>query len=115
MTSAIKSALVIAVFISAVAKILPVVHESAARKRPLLPVVFDHNVHTDTGCITCHHNFSDDTGAGSCYSCHKSTPEISSQIETMFHDLCRDCHTEKRIDTSDAGPMRRCSLCHNTP
>lgn len=115
MKSVISTVVVIAVIIFSAVKVLPFFHENAVRKRPLLPVTFDHKIHTDTGCITCHHNFADDTGSGSCYSCHKFTPEISPQIETMFHDLCRNCHIEKRIEATDAGPMRRCSLCHRTP
>lgn len=80
--------------------------------RPLLPLTFAHLDHRAVNCITCHHNFTDDTGQGLCIDCHKTDPKVRLQIEPMFHTLCRDCHVEKHADGKDAGPVRRCVDCH---
>lgn len=80
--------------------------------RPMLPVVFEHIDHTATECFVCHHNFTDDTGNGTCYSCHKFDMTIAHQMEDMFHTLCRDCHTETRIEGEEAGQVRSCDGCH---
>ena len=80
--------------------------------RPLLPVVFEHIDHRATECFFCHHNFTDDTGSGTCYSCHKFDMEIAHQMEDMFHTLCRNCHTETRLAGEVAGPVRSCDGCH---
>ena len=80
--------------------------------RPLLPLTFAHLDHREVNCITCHHNFADDTGQGLCIDCHKTDPKVRLQIEPMFHTLCRDCHVEKHAVGKDAGPVRRCADCH---
>ena len=80
--------------------------------RPLLPLTFAHLDHRSVNCITCHHNFTDDTGQGLCIDCHRTDPNVRLQIEPMFHTLCRDCHVEKRAAGKDAGPVRRCIDCH---
>ena len=82
--------------------------------RPLLPLTFAHLDHREVNCITCHHNFTDDTGQGLCIDCHKTSPEVRLQIEPMFHTLCRDCHVEKQAAGKDAGPVRRCIDCHTS-
>jgi hypothetical protein len=80
--------------------------------RPLLPLAFAHADHREVNCITCHHNYVDDTGGGLCIDCHKTNVDIRARIEPMFHDLCRDCHVEKQAQGDDAGPVRRCVDCH---
>ncbi len=86
--------------------------QSVQATRPLLPVIFEHQDHTDTECFVCHHNFTDETGGGTCYSCHKYDLEIAHEMEDMFHTLCRDCHTETRLEGEEAGPVRSCDGCH---
>ena len=86
--------------------------ESQAPERALLPVAFEHLDHKKTPCAQCHHNFVDNTGGGSCYSCHKFTPEIAPAIEKMFHDFCFGCHVDKREAGEESGPMRECQGCH---
>ena len=81
-------------------------------ERPQLAVAFEHIDHSAEPCADCHHNFIDDTGGGACYNCHKQTPELALDIEEMFHDFCRGCHLEKRMNAQDSGPLRQCSLCH---
>ena len=106
---------------AAVVGILVVIAASAAYQgrqamvdtRPLLPLTFAHLDHRAVNCITCHHNFTDDTGQGLCIDCHRTDPDVRLQIEPMFHTLCRDCHVEKHADAKDAGPVRRCADCHS--
>lgn len=81
-------------------------------KRPMLPVVFEHIDHKEVACAKCHHNYIDDTGGGTCYSCHKHSLEISAQMEDMFHRFCRDCHLETRVKGEESGPLRSCAHCH---
>lgn len=83
------------------------------RNDPLLPVAFEHLDHTDEKCVLCHHNYQDDTGFDSCYSCHKHDQSVALEIESMFHDFCRDCHIEQAQQGEVSGPFRLCSQCHN--
>lgn len=84
-----------------------------AAQQPMLPVVFDHADHSTSQCIECHHNFVDDTGGGTCYVCHKHSPEIAAQMEKMFHDFCFGCHVSTRVEGEESGPMRECKGCHH--
>ena len=86
---------------------------AAIRQQPMLPVIFEHMDHKEVACAKCHHNFTDDTGSGTCYSCHKYSPDINLHIEEMFHDFCRDCHLEERHKGEKAGPLRSCAQCHD--
>ena len=86
--------------------------QQAVAQHPLLPVAFEHSDHAEQGCLTCHHNFVDDTGSGQCYICHKQHPEVGVLTQMWFHDFCRDCHVEKRLLGEDAGPVRSCRGCH---
>jgi len=86
--------------------------QGAVSNHPQLPVRFDHADHTHTPCADCHHNFTDRTGSGPCYSCHKFTPEIAADMEPMFHDFCRGCHLRVRLRGEEAGPLRQCGECH---
>lgn len=79
---------------------------------PLLPVTFAHVDHTEHNCAACHHNFTDTTGQGFCYDCHKSDKTIADQMEPMFHGLCRDCHVELARQGEPHGPVRACQQCH---
>ena len=87
-------------------------HLEAVIQRPLLAVSFDHLDHRAEPCADCHHNFTDDTGGGPCYHCHKVTPAIAADIEGTFHDFCRDCHVEARLQGGESGPLRSCAGCH---
>jgi len=81
-------------------------------QRPMLPLTFAHLDHRQVNCVACHHNFTDDTGQGLCFDCHKTDPGINAHIETQFHDLCRDCHVDQQRLGEDGGPVRQCSDCH---
>ena len=106
-----RIALCLAVAAAAIA--LVTVRAGMIRGAELLPVAFEHLDHTDEKCVLCHHNFQDDTGFDSCYSCHKHDPTVALEIQTMFHDFCRDCHIEKAQRGEVSGPFRACSQCHN--
>ena len=79
---------------------------------PMLALSFAHLDHQEVNCIVCHHNFVDQTGDGLCFDCHKRDPQIAPAIETMFHDLCRDCHVQRQHDDLEGGPPRACFSCH---
>jgi len=111
------AALVVSLF--AVLLIYGVKQQNLQRlETPLLPVTFAHADHVDHNCALCHHNFTDTTGQGFCYDCHKTDPTIAAQIEPMFHGLCRDCHVEQAYrvngpnEHGDHGPTRACQQCH---
>ena len=78
----------------------------------LLPMTFAHADHAKEQCVTCHHNYQDNTGQGLCIICHQTNEEISYLIEEQFHDLCMGCHTEKVHKKEKSGPMRHCAACH---
>lgn len=86
---------------------------SMIRGAPILPVAFEHLDHTEEACTLCHHNFVDDTGFDSCYSCHKHDPNVALQVESMFHDFCRACHIDRALMGEASGPFRVCDQCHN--
>jgi hypothetical protein len=79
----------------------------------LLPLYFPHEKHTTVDCVTCHHNFIDKTGVGSCLECHRSSqPDLTQSAEATFHTFCRNCHTDLAQTTDKHGPTRACSTCH---
>jgi hypothetical protein len=77
-----------------------------------LPLKFAHIDHAKEKCVDCHHNYQDDTGQGLCLDCHYRDPELSYLMEQQFHDLCRGCHEDKRLDGDKSGPLRICGVCH---
>jgi hypothetical protein len=78
-----------------------------------LHAFFPHEQHRSVGCVTCHHNFIDKTGAGNCYDCHRSTrPDLHQASEATFHEFCRGCHVQLALERSKHGPVRECSQCH---
>jgi predicted CXXCH cytochrome family protein len=79
----------------------------------LLPVYFPHEKHTTVDCVTCHHNFVDKTGLGSCRDCHRSArADLPESAEATFHTFCRTCHTDLAQTTAKHGPTRDCAVCH---
>jgi Class III cytochrome C family len=78
-----------------------------------LPVQFPHEKHTTVNCVTCHHNFVDKTGIGSCLDCHRSArPNLTQSAEATFHSFCRQCHAQLAQTAHKHGPTRSCSSCH---
>lgn len=85
-----------------------VAHPNGAR----LPVYFAHADHVDQSCVSCHHNYTDDSGQGLCFDCHVTDPNVAPLIETQFHDLCRGCHADEQAAGEAHGPTRDCIACH---
>lgn len=78
-----------------------------------VPIHFPHEKHTTVNCVTCHHNFVDKTGIGSCLDCHRSErPDLGQPAEATFHTFCRNCHSQLAQTTTKHGPTRACSACH---
>ncbi len=86
--------------------------QHAIAAAPMTPIKFGHQDHAAVSCKTCHHNFFDDTGRDSCYSCHKQRPPLAATVQRDFHHLCRNCHVRIANAGYDSGPLRRCSGCH---
>ena len=78
----------------------------------MLPITFGHIDHTTVNCVSCHHNFIDDTGQGLCFDCHVNDADLRDLLEDQFHSLCRDCHVDKQSHADDGGPTRVCLECH---
>ena len=90
--------------------------EPAVTPPPTLTTYFPHDKHTSVNCVTCHHNFVDRTGVGSCLDCHRRPhPDLTQSAEATFHTFCRDCHTQLATTTAKHGPTRSCSACHLKP
>jgi hypothetical protein len=84
-----------------------------ATRPAVLHAYFPHEKHRTVSCITCHHNFVDRTGAGSCYDCHRGTrQDLPQAAEAVFHEFCRDCHRELALQETKHGPVRECAGCH---
>jgi hypothetical protein len=80
-----------------------------------LPVHFPHEKHTTVNCVTCHHNFVDKTGIGSCLDCHRSDrADLTQSALATFHTFCRNCHSQLAQTTAKHGPTRACSACHSS-
>ncbi len=80
---------------------------------PIVHVYFPHEDHRTVNCVTCHHNFVDQTGAAGCLDCHRSArPDLRQSGEATFHVFCRDCHRELALQGQKHGPVRECGVCH---
>lgn len=83
-----------------------------AGPQTILPMTFAHADHRRQQCVSCHHNYQDDSGQGLCLDCHRTDPDVSHLFREQFHGLCMGCHTETRSDFQSAGPLRSCAACH---
>lgn len=81
-------------------------------RESILPMSFAHGDHTTVTCITCHHDFVDETGPGLCMNCHVTHEEVSDLLEEQFHGLCMGCHVDLSAQHEKAGPVRQCLACH---
>lgn len=114
-TTIVSSAAAITLLLLPVPKASPHLLEPITAP-PTLPIHFPHEKHTTVNCVTCHHNFVDKTGIGSCLDCHRlPRPDLTQSAEATFHTFCRDCHTELAHTTAKHGPTRSCSACHLKP
>jgi Ferric reductase like transmembrane component/Class III cytochrome C family len=85
------------------------------RAQPLR-VQFPHERHGAVNCITCHHNFVDQSGVDNCIPCHRSKrPDIRLGAQARFHPFCMDCHRGGEMPAGGLGrhgPVSHCSACH---
>ncbi|MBV9698238.1 MAG: cytochrome c3 family protein, partial [Gammaproteobacteria bacterium] len=80
---------------------------------PKLTSIFPHDKHREVPCVQCHHNFTDHTGEGSCYDCHRSSRvDLKAGLEARFHDFCLGCHRDPPPAARDHGPATGCATCH---
>lgn len=94
----------------------PLLRNPPVSRSTRLPLDFPHSAHRGVNCISCHHNFVDRTGTGSCLDCHRSPrPDLPYSSESTFHTFCRDCHAQRaREHQGRHGPTRGCARCHST-
>lgn len=103
--------LTLAAVVAAAAGIVQL-REHMVVSQALMPIIFDHHDHGSVKCVTCHHNFVDDTGKTACYFCHKQARALALAIQDDFHEFCRSCHLMLRRAGRDSGPVRQCGGCH---
>ncbi len=83
------------------------------RRSPIDSAGFLHASHSKVTCVTCHHNFLDDTGKENCLNCHKRVSlSEPMRIDRMFHAFCGECHRDERTAGHKTGPIDDCSGCH---
>ncbi len=81
------------------------------------PVTFLHKMHSeldDVKCTTCHHTTQGGSEPEDCHNCHKPQAahgEAPKSIEA-FHTRCRGCHQYTVDSGKNAGPVKKCTLCH---
>lgn len=108
----LAAGVLVAIFGSPLAGSLPVKANYYESPEPILPMSFAHLDHVPVNCVTCHHNYTDDTGGGLCMTCHVTDASVWPLFEQQFHDLCRGCHEEKAALGEAGGPPRQCMECH---
>ena len=81
-----------------------------------LALDFPHDRHRAVGCVTCHHDYIDRSGQGSCVSCHRSgRADLKAGPEARFHDFCLGCHRgDAAAYPRGLGPVTGCDTCHGT-
>ncbi|MBS0377112.1 MAG: cytochrome c3 family protein [Proteobacteria bacterium] len=91
-------------------------HESVLQRTTALVLDFPHEKHREVACVTCHHNFTDRTGSGSCIACHRSErPDLQAGAEARFHVFCLGCHRDPPPPLKHQGPVTGCGSCHSPP
>jgi hypothetical protein len=87
--------------------------ESPLPRRQALVVTFPHEKHTSVACVTCHHEFLDRSGSGTCYNCHRSDrADLPRGAEALFHGFCLGCHRDPPAADRRHGPVTGCVTCH---
>ncbi len=77
---------------------------------------FPHEKHTEVNCLTCHHDYADHKGHGTCVQCHRAqTPDLKVGVEARFHTFCFDCHRDPKTAANKHGPVAGCDVCHRSP
>jgi predicted CXXCH cytochrome family protein len=87
--------------------------ESPLSRTQALVVTFPHEKHASVACVTCHHEFLDRSGSGTCYSCHRSDrADLPRGAEALFHVFCLGCHRDPPSAGGRHGPVTGCASCH---
>jgi predicted CXXCH cytochrome family protein len=87
--------------------------EPFAARSERLALNFPHERHRAVSCVTCHHDFIDRSGQGSCVSCHRSgRADLKAGPEARFHDFCLGCHRDPAAYLTGQGPVMGCDTCH---
>jgi hypothetical protein len=102
-----------------------VIKMQTARKKK--PAMFPHRMHQEMyGCEVCHHG-SDDAGnkvaytegmaIQHCVTCHnpKMGNKKLNNLMQASHVKCKGCHKKVVAESGTAGPIGKCSGCHNVP
>lgn len=102
-----------------------VIKMQTARKKK--PALFPHRKHQDMfDCEVCHHGMDAEGNqtpytAGMaiqhCVTCHNPKMENKKLNNLMqaSHARCKGCHKKMVADGEAAGPIGKCSGCHNVP
>lgn len=61
-------------------------------------VIFDHELHMESyECATCHHDFSDSQGNGSCSVCHNNETSVGKFSCIQCHEIMEDNPAGKSV------------------
>ena len=86
---------------------------ASLRTSPIDHAGFLHADHTKVTCVTCHHNFVDETGKENCLPCHKRLGRSETmRVDRMFHAFCGECHRDDKRAGRATGPIDDCMGCH---
>lgn len=88
-------------------------------------VTFKHKLHSGlenvggvekVECSTCHHTQQGEEPVKVCSNCHvhnkKNAPAGVPDLKKAFHYRCRSCHQYTMEQGKNAGPAKKCKLCH---
>jgi hypothetical protein len=78
-------------------------------------VSFAHKAHAglkNVECKTCHHTYPEEGGLQDCHNCHKPQAGDAPKAKDAFHLRCRGCHKYTVEEGGEAGPVKKCKLCH---
>ena len=79
-------------------------------------VTFLHKMHSTLDgveCRTCHHKYEGVGLPESCHKCHQHKPtDDTIKAVKAFHTRCQGCHQYTLESGRQAGPVKKCTLCH---
>ena len=85
---------------------------------------FDHTVHSEMGCVTCHASVTDEhpddgeaVSRAVCLECHEEVGNQYLQTAHADYAVCGDCHNPHQVRGLEAVSghemNEQCSLCHD--
>lgn len=79
-------------------------------------VTFLHKMHSTLDgveCTTCHHKHEGVGQPEPCHKCHQYIPtDNTPKVIEAFHTRCLGCHQYTIESGRQAGPVKKCTLCH---